>query len=59
MRYVSFASGWGAKFLSLETKLEECEEQLNKQETSNYQSTPSRSEHWTSVLIRYMEAPLM
>ncbi|XP_017780301.1 PREDICTED: xylose isomerase-like [Nicrophorus vespilloides] len=60
MRYLSFASGWGAKFTGSDASFEDCEELCKKfQETNtNLNTNASRSEHWSAVLTRYIEAPL-
>ncbi|KAK9686971.1 hypothetical protein QE152_g36805 [Popillia japonica] len=57
MRYVSFSSGWGSKFNSSEANLDDCDDQIRKQEPNIMQPPPSRSEHWYAVLTRNMETP--
>ena len=53
-RYLSFHSGFGSRFMNGEASLEECEEQMKKQ-NSEVTATSGRPEHWETVFCRYIE----
>ncbi|XP_018336086.1 xylose isomerase-like isoform X2 [Agrilus planipennis] len=59
MRYLSFSSGWGARIDNSDISLDDCEEQIKKQEIHSFpQPISSHYEHCLMVVTRYTDTTL-